>query len=90
MQRLTWTILAGCAAAALSAGAAQALTLTVQSSFNANDYTMRFFDNTWLPKLAKETDGRVKMKLLPNGSVVPGNQTLDATAMGVIDGDFTS
>ncbi|WP_102225265.1 TRAP transporter substrate-binding protein DctP [Acidimangrovimonas sediminis] len=90
MKSITRTILAGCAAAALSAGAAQAMTVTIQSSFNANDFTMKFFTDTWLPKLAKETDGRVKMKLLPNGSVVPGNQTLDATAMGVIDGDFTS
>ena len=95
MERTIRAALIGCAAGALIGGAlageaAQAMTLTVQSSYNAGDYSMTFFTKTWLPKLAEMTGGRVAMKLLPNGSVVPGNQSLDAVANGVLDGDFTS
>ena len=95
MKRNIRTILTGCVAAAVMGvtfvgGTAQAMTLTVQSSFNANDFSMNFFKGVWLPKLAKMTDGRVKMTLLPNGSVVPATQTMDAVANGVLDGDFTS
>ncbi|RVV99874.1 C4-dicarboxylate ABC transporter substrate-binding protein [Mesobaculum littorinae] len=78
------------ATVALPAGLASADTLTIQTSFNAGDFSTQYLTDTWLPKIAEATDGRIEISLTPNGSVVPAKETPEAVAAGVLDGDFTS
>ncbi|MDQ0314316.1 TRAP transporter substrate-binding protein DctP [Amorphus orientalis] len=77
-------------AATLIAGAAHAETLTIQTSFNAGDFSTKYLTENWLPKIQEMTDGRIEIELTPSGSVVPSRDTPEAVAAGVIDGDFTS
>lgn len=72
------------------ASTAEARELTVQTSFNAGDFSTRYLTETWLPKLAERTGGRVTLTFVPNGAVVPAKETPEAVAAGVLDGDFTS
>ncbi|MBR9839687.1 TRAP transporter substrate-binding protein DctP [Salipiger thiooxidans] len=78
------------ATVAVPAGLASAETLTIQTSFNAGDFSTQYLTETWLPKISEMTDGRVEIVLTPNGSVVPSKETPEAVAAGVLDGDFTS
>ncbi len=82
-------LLAG-ACASLVAVTAEAKTLSIQTSFNAGDFSTKYLTETWLPKLSEMTDGRVEITFTPNGSVVPAKETPEAVAAGVLDGDFTS
>ncbi|GLS37638.1 lactate-binding periplasmic protein [Mesorhizobium tianshanense] len=82
-------LLAGCTALAF-ASTARADPLSIQSSFNAGDFSMQYLTETWLPKVPEMTGGRIEITLTPNASVVPAKETPDAVAAGVIDGDFTS
>ena len=43
----------------------------------------------WTETLAEKTGGRVKIELLPVGSVVEHNETQDAIAAGILDGHIT-
>ncbi|MCF8483523.1 MAG: TRAP transporter substrate-binding protein [Rhodospirillum sp.] len=72
------------------AATAQAETLSIQTSFNAGDFSTKYLTETWLPKLSEMTEGRIELTLTPNGSVVPAKETPEAVAAGVLDGDFTS
>ncbi|MCF3638765.1 TRAP transporter substrate-binding protein DctP [Rhizobium sp. TRM95111] len=83
------TLLAGCAALAF-ASAARADTYSIQSSFNAGDFSMTYLTENWLPKIKEMTGDRIEITLTPNASVVPAKETPEAVAAGVIDGDFTS
>ncbi|WP_417805636.1 TRAP transporter substrate-binding protein DctP [Thalassospira lucentensis] len=74
----------------LFAGAVNAETLNIQTSFNAGDFSTQFITEHWVPDVEKRTNGRVKIVLTPNGSVVPAKETPSAVAVGVLDGDFTS
>lgn len=78
------------ATTAAFASVTQAETLNIQTSFNAGDFSTQFITENWLPEIEKRTDGRVKIVLTPNGSVVPARDTPEAVAAGVLDGDFTS
>lgn len=78
------------AAVAMPAVQASAETLTIQTSFNAGDFSTQYLTETWLPKIQEMTDGRIEIVLTPNGSVVPARETPEAVAAGVLDGDFTS
>ena len=68
----------------------EARALKVQTSQNSGISTFNFITEKWAPKLAKMTDGAVKIDLLPIGSVVPYRDTLNATSMGILDGDLTA
>lgn len=61
----------------------------LQSSSVAGD---SIFEITapWYAKTAAMTGGKVQLELLPIGSVVPHNQTMDAIAQGILQGDVTS
>ena len=78
------------ASVSVLAGLAHADTLNIQTSFNAGDFSTQHLTETWLPKIAEMTDGRVEIAFTPNGSVVPAKETPEAVAYGVLDGDFTS
>lgn len=88
MRFSTTAVLA--ASVTLVAGAAQAETFNIQTSFNAGDFSTQYLTENWLPKIEEMTDGRVSITFTPNGSVVPSRDTPDAVAAGVLDGDFTS
>ncbi|KUP93388.1 TRAP transporter substrate-binding protein DctP [Tritonibacter horizontis] len=72
------------------ASMAAAETFNIQTSFNAGDFSTQYITENWLPEIEARTEGRIKIILTPNGSVVPARETPDAVAAGVIDGDFTS
>ncbi|NDW04957.1 TRAP transporter substrate-binding protein [Jiella pacifica] len=82
-------VLAGLASVAVAAPSA-AETFTIQTSFNAGDFSTTYLTENWLPKIKEMTDGRVEINLTPSGSVVPSKETPQAVAMGVLDGDWTS
>lgn len=44
----------------------------------------------WVEDVNVMLGGRLTLELLPGGSVVPPNETIDAIKMGIIDGDITS
>lgn len=75
---------------AIPASVANAETLNIQTSFNGGDFSTKYITKNWLPKLEAMTQGRVKVKLTSNGSVVPARETPEAVAAGVLDGDFTA
>ncbi|MBL4807084.1 MAG: TRAP transporter substrate-binding protein DctP [Rhodobacteraceae bacterium] len=79
-------------AASVSATAciASAETLTIQTSFNAGDFSTQYLTDNWLPRISELTDGRIEIVFTPNGSVVPARETPEAVAAGVLDGDFTA
>ncbi|MFN7025061.1 MAG: TRAP transporter substrate-binding protein DctP [Pseudorhizobium sp.] len=88
-MRLKQALLAGIAVAGFSS-AAHAADYSIQSSFNAGDFSMQYLTENWLPKISEMTDGRVEITLTPNASVVPAKETIEAVSAGVLDGDFTS
>lgn len=89
-MKTRFAILAACTALTGFASAAAAKEYSIQSSFNAGDFTMQYLTENWLPKIAEATEGRVEISLLPNAAVVPAKETIEAVAATVIDGDFTS
>ncbi|WP_234906025.1 TRAP transporter substrate-binding protein DctP [Affinirhizobium pseudoryzae] len=82
-------LIASCAALAISS-VAKAENYSIQSSFNAGDFSMQYLTQNWLPKIKAQTGGRVEITLTPNASVVPAKETIEAVSAGVLDGDFTS
>ncbi|MEC9482395.1 MAG: TRAP transporter substrate-binding protein [Halomonas sp.] len=78
-------------AALVLAGTAQAQQeLRVQTSFNSGDYAYQYLQENWVPKVKEMTGGDVTLNLMPIGSVVPYKETMDAVAMGLLDGDLTA
>jgi TRAP-type C4-dicarboxylate transport system substrate-binding protein len=69
--------------------AAQTQTWKLQTSAQAGDFYYKTIER-WLPVLTTMTGGKVKAELTPIGSVVPHNQTIDAVAQGILQGDLTS
>ena len=91
----TWlsTLAVGASSAviALSVGAASAQEVwRVQTSMTAGESYYQDIERHWLPKLEAMTGGRLTIELTPVGSVVPHNETMDAVALGVLQGDITS
>ncbi|MCB1832090.1 MAG: TRAP transporter substrate-binding protein [Geminicoccaceae bacterium] len=73
----------------LTAGgaSAQEYTFKFQSSDPAGNINFNF-QQGWTNLVREKTDGRVEIELLPVGSVVEYNETLDAVAAGIIDGQI--
>ena len=85
------TTVASTAVLALSSGAASAQeNWRVQTSMTAGESYYVNIEEHWLPKLEAMTQGRLTIELAPVGSVVPYNETIDAIALGVLQGDLTS
>lgn len=89
-KTMLWAGSVSAIALAAITGAASAETLTIQTSFNAGDFSTKYLTEQWLPKIAEMTEGRIEIVLTPNGTVVPAKETPEAVAAGVLDGDFTS
>ncbi|MFM9270586.1 TRAP transporter substrate-binding protein [Halomonas elongata] len=64
--------------------------LKVQTSFNSGDFAYQYLQENWVPRLKEATGGDVTINLMPIGSVVPYKETMEAVAMGLLDGDMTA
>lgn len=74
----------------IAAQSASAEVWRIQTSTAAGEsYYVNMRDH-WLPKLKEMTGGALEIELMPVGSVVPYNETMDAIGMGVLQGDLTS
>ncbi len=71
-------------------GVAQADKLKVQTSSNASHYSLAYLNQNWVAELAKRTDGRWEIELLPIKAVVPHRETPQAVSKGILDGDLTA
>ncbi|WP_265517292.1 TRAP transporter substrate-binding protein [Nitratireductor luteus] len=81
--------LAAVAAIALSSAAsAQEFSFKFQSSDPSGNPNFEL-QKGWTETLEERTDGKVKIELLPVGSVVEYNETQDAIAAGILDGHIT-
>ncbi len=69
------------------AAAAQDYTFKFQSSDPAGNINFNF-QKGWTDLVAEKSGGKIKIELLPVGSVVEYNETLDAVAAGIIDGQI--
>lgn len=64
--------------------------LKIQTSFNSGDFAYQYLQENWVPKVEEMTGGDVTINLMPIGSVVPYKETMDAVAIGLLDGDMTA
>jgi TRAP-type C4-dicarboxylate transport system substrate-binding protein len=81
------TIVKACAfavAIALGAGSAQAQTVTLKlSHFVPPQHVFHKWITAWAEKIEKESNGRLKFEIYPNGQLVgPPNRQLDAARNG--------
>lgn len=84
-------------------GAAFAVALAASTSLSAHaaDYEWKFqssdnsgtptfeIDQEWTKRVEEMTNGRIKIELLPVGSIVEHAETQDAIAAGILDGHIT-
>ena len=84
-----WSGLAGIAVAlALTSGAsAQEYSFRFQSSDPAGNPNFEY-QKGWTDLVAEKSGGKVKIELLPVGSVVEYNETLEAVGAGILDGQI--
>lgn len=68
--------------------AQQTYDLKFQSSDNAGTAAFQV-QQEWANHLAEMTDGRIRVEMLPVGSIVEYNETLDAVGAGILDGHIT-
>ena len=87
MKHLLKSTLIALALATLPA-TAQEFSFKFQSSDPAGNPNFEL-QQGWTETLAEKTSGRVKIELLPVGSVVEHNETQDAIAAGILDGHIT-
>lgn len=87
MKHLLKSTLIALALATLPA-TAQEFSFKFQSSDPAGNPNFEL-QQGWTETLAEKTGGRVKIELLPVGSVVEHNETQDAIAAGILDGHIT-
>ena len=83
-------ILKACAfavAIALGAGSAQAQTVTLKlSHFVPPQHAFHKWVTAWAEKIEKESNGKLKFEIYPNGQLVgPPNRQLDAARNGIVD-----
>lgn len=90
MRAATACVAAALAAAAVTVSAEAQQVWKVQTSMQAGEFFYQVIDNHWVPALAEMTEGRLRIELTPANSVVPYNETMDAVAQGVLQGDFTA
>lgn len=75
-------------AALATAAPAQDYQLRFQSSDNSGTAAFQV-QQEWAERVPEMTDGRVSIEVLPVGSIVEYNQTLDAVGSGILDGHIT-
>lgn len=85
---LKLALAAATATALWGTAAAQEFSFNFQSSDPAGNPNFEL-QQGWTKALEEATDGRVKVNLLPVGSVVEYQETQDAIAAGILDGHIT-
>ncbi|MEL6373707.1 MAG: TRAP transporter substrate-binding protein [Pseudomonadota bacterium] len=85
-------LLAGFAAATAlpQAAAAKTVTLKLQASQSAGDFTYRYLTEKWAPKIEQMSGGTLKLEILPTRAVVPHRETIDAVGIGILQGDLNA
>ena len=78
-------VAAGAVSAPMIATAQTATTLRFQSTWPAKDI-FHEYANDFAKKVNDMASGRLKIEVLPSGSVVPAFQLLDAVNKGTLDG----
>ena len=80
-------IFALAATVALAAGSARAQTIVLKlSHFVPPQHTFHKWVTGWAEKIEKESGGRLKFEIYPNGQLVgPPNRQLDAARNGIVD-----
>jgi len=75
------------AVVALGAGSAQAQTVTLKlSHFVPPQHAFHKWITAWAEKIEKESNGRLKFEIYPNGQLVgPPNRQFDAARNGIVD-----
>ena len=81
-------------------GAVVAATLALAGAAQAQDYSFKFqssdpagnpnfgYQQGWADLVGEKSGGKIKIELLPVGSVVEYNETLDAVSAGILDGQI--
>jgi len=69
---------------------AAAKTLKLQASQSAGDFTFKYLNEKWAPKVEAMSGGSLKLQLMPTKSVVPHRETIDAVGVGILDGDLNA
>ncbi|SEL86567.1 TRAP transporter substrate-binding protein [Halomonas daqiaonensis] len=90
IRTLAHSVTLASAALAFAGSVHAAEDLKVQTSFNSGDFAYQYLQENWVPKLKEMTGGDVTINLMPIGSVVPYKETMEAVAMGLLDGDMTA
>ncbi len=73
---------------ATAAMAQQSYDLTFQSSDPSGSAAYKV-QEAWAEHLTEMSDGQIKAKMVPAGSIVEYNETLDALGAGILDGHIT-
>lgn len=89
-RSLRATALAAALIAATSLPASAQTVLRIQTSMNAGESFYVNMEKFWVPRLAEMTGGELTIELAPAGAIVPYNETMDAVANGILQGDFTT
>ena len=89
MSRFTPLLGAAALVALSSAAFAQDYSFKFQSSDPSGNPNFVLQQQQWTETVEDKTDGRITIELLPVGSIVEHNETLDAVAAGIIDGHIT-
>ncbi|MEM8649415.1 MAG: TRAP transporter substrate-binding protein DctP, partial [Pseudomonadota bacterium] len=82
-------LFAGAALLALTTGGAAAETLKMQTFLGANASTTKAFEEM-ATKLEADTDGAIKIEVLPGRAVVGASETIEAIQNGLLDGQYTA
>lgn len=84
---LKLTLVSAAAMALVQVGAAGAQTIELKlSHFVPPNHTFHKWAQAWAAQLEKESNGRLKMVIYPNGQLVgPPNRQLDAARNGIVD-----
>ncbi|MBM6550098.1 TRAP transporter substrate-binding protein [Marinomonas ostreistagni] len=90
MSTIAKTLLTATIAGALSTAAMAAdYTFKFQSSDPSGDKNFQI-QKEWTERVAEMSGGRIKINLLPVGSVFKHTETLDGIKMGILDGQVTA
>ncbi|WP_413479264.1 TRAP transporter substrate-binding protein [Vibrio hibernica] len=89
-MKLTYTLITTALAGIFSTSVLAAdFNLKIQSSDPSGDKNFQV-QQKWAKRVGIMTDGRIKITLLPTGSVVKNTETLDAIRQGILDGQVTA
>ena len=87
LKRMTIAF-AALSALTASAFAQESYNLKFQSSDNSGTAAFEV-QNAWAEHLKEMSDGRINVEMLPTGSIVEYNETLDAVGAGILGGQIT-